>query len=87
MSHCVASYDLSCAFHRTSIWSLGVESNLGRRKRLLTIEAALPSRVICQIRGKANRLPDQQEIQVIRRWAAQERLSVAGCIPGLVSRN
>ena len=74
MRHCVASYDNSCAFGATSIWSMGVERNLGRRKRVLTIELANASRKISQVRGKANRLPKQEELNVVRRWASQENL-------------
>lgn len=77
MRHCVASYDGSCAFGGTSIWSLGVERNHGRRKRVLTIELANASKTIRQIRGKANRLPGQKEMNVVRRWASQEGLSLA----------
>lgn len=77
MRHCVASYDNSCAFGGTSIWSMGIEQNLGRRKRVLTIEVANESKKICQIRGKANRLPKQKEMNIVRRWASQERLLLA----------
>ena len=76
MRHCVASYDNSCAFGGTSIWSMGVERNLGRRKRVLTIELANASKKICQVRGKANRLPNQKEMTVVSRWASQENLTL-----------
>ena len=74
MKHCVASYDASCSFGRSSIWSLGVEKNGGRRKNVLTIEISNGRRTICQARGKANRLPSDNEIDVLRRWALQEEL-------------
>ena len=77
MRHCVAVYDNLCAFGGTSIWSMGVERNLGRRKRVLTIEVANRSKTICQIRGKTNRFPTQKERDVVRRWMAQEGLSLA----------
>lgn len=77
MRHCVASYDNSCAFGGTSIWSMGVERNLGRRKRVLTVEVAKSSRKISQFRGKANRLPTQKEMAILHRWASQEQLVVA----------
>lgn len=77
MRHCVASYDNSCKFGGTSIWSLGVQRNLGRRKRVLTIEVANRMKSICQIRGKANRFPGQKELEVVRRWASLESLRLA----------
>lgn len=80
MRHCVASYDGSCAFGGTSIWSLGVERNFGRRKRVMTIEVANTTKKVCQIRGKANRLPSRKELSVIQRWASQANLTVAGFV-------
>jgi hypothetical protein len=74
MRHCVARYDQSCAAGHTSIWSLGVELSSGRRRRVLTIEVA-NSKTICQIRGRANRLPKESELVLVRRWATQEQLA------------
>jgi hypothetical protein len=82
MKHCVASYDGSCAFGRSSIWSLGLERNGGERKRVLTIEVSNARRTICQVRGKANRLPSLKEIDILRSWAAQEQLAPAAHIGG-----
>ncbi|HUG68512.1 MAG TPA: PcfJ domain-containing protein [Pirellulaceae bacterium] len=79
MRHCVASYDNSCAFGGTSIWSMGLERNYGCRKRVLTIELANPLKRICQIRGKTNRLPTQKEMNIVRRWASQANLTLAEC--------
>jgi hypothetical protein len=79
MRHCVASYDNSCAFGGTSIWSMGLERNYGCRKRVLTIELANPLKRICQIRGKTNRLPTQKEMNIVRRWASQVNLTLAEC--------
>jgi hypothetical protein len=76
MRHCVASYDMSCACGGTSIWSMGLERNHGRRRRVLTIELARRKRAICQIRGKANRVPSRKELDVVRRWACQEQLVI-----------
>lgn len=78
LRHCVASYDHSCAHGGTSIWSLGVVKSNGVRKRVLTIEVSNRTRVIRQIRGKANRLASQKELDIVRRWAGQEQLVVAG---------
>lgn len=76
MRHCVASYEHLCASGRSSIWSLGIECNDGRRKRVLTVEVAVRRKAICQVRGKANRLPTEKEMGILRRWAAQEGLTV-----------
>ena len=77
MRHCVASYVSSCALGGTSIWSLGLERRQGRRRRVMTIEVANDSRRICQIRGKTNRLPTAKEMEVIHRWAAEQKLTFA----------
>jgi hypothetical protein len=82
MRHCVASYDNSCLFGRSSIWSMGVERNHQRRKRVLTIEVANRAKRICQIRGKANRSPIQKEMNIVRRWASKEGLSLAEYVGG-----
>ena len=77
MRHCVASYLHSCSSGKTSIWSLGLERNEQRRRQVLTVEVAVDKRIICQARGKANRLPEEKEVEVLRRWAAQEELTLA----------
>jgi hypothetical protein len=77
MRHCVVSYLHSCVSGRSSIWSLGLEKNGGQRRRMLTIEVANATRTICQARGKANRLPGPPEIEILRRWGAQEGLVLA----------
>jgi hypothetical protein len=76
MRHCVASYEHSCATGRSAIWSLGIERNSGRRKRVLTVEFAIHRKAICQVRGKANRLPTEKEMEILRRWAMQEGLAI-----------
>ncbi len=76
MRHCVASYEHACASGQTSIWSMGIERNNGRRKRVLTIEVGVDRKVICQARGKANRPPTEKEMGILRRWAVQEGLTV-----------
>jgi hypothetical protein len=76
MRHCVASYENSCSSGQSSIWSMGIERNNGRRKRVLTVEVAVRRKVICQVRGKTNRLPTAKEIEILRRWAVQEGLTL-----------
>lgn len=80
MRHYVTSYDNSCAFGGTSIWSMGVERNFGRRTRVLTIEVTNRMKSICQIRGKANRLPSEKELNIVRRWASQEKRHLVGSV-------
>jgi hypothetical protein len=76
MRHCVATYTERCAKRRTSIWSMRVENQRGRR-RVLTIEVDVPKRTICQARRKCNRFPKAVEREVMERWAAHEGLKVA----------
>jgi hypothetical protein len=80
MGHCVASYESSCRSGASSIWSLGVEGNTGRRRRVLTIEVLHRTKSICQIRGRANRLARSGELLFIQRWAAQEGLIIPGIL-------
>jgi len=75
LRHCVASYGESCRRRYCSIWSLGVQFGQ-RRKRMVTVE--IRNRAIVQARGKANRLPGEREWSLLRRWAAQEGLTIAG---------
>ncbi len=77
MRHCVASYENSCATGQTSIWSLGIERNGRCRKRVLTVEVATDRKILCQARGKTNRMPTEKEMNILRRWAVQEGLTVA----------
>lgn len=75
LRHCVASYADSCRTARSSIWSLGVQIG-ARRKRILTIEVVSRTKQICQVRGKANRLPSEREKAILRRWAAEQGLTL-----------
>ena len=79
LGHCVSTYARSCHTGRSSIWSMEVEDENGRRK-ILTIEVAPREKVIRQVRGRRNRLPTPREKELLRRWAAQEGLQLAGYI-------
>jgi hypothetical protein len=70
MSHCVGSYAQSCASGRVSIWTLKVADPTGRVDRLLTLEVGSTNRQIVQARGKFNKPPGQDELSILRRWAA-----------------
>jgi PcfJ-like protein len=76
MRHCVAIYEQFCVSGQSAIWSMGLERNHGRRKRLITIEVAVHRKAICQVRGKANRLPTEKEMEILRRWAAKAGLAL-----------
>jgi hypothetical protein len=75
MRHCAATYVERCVRRQTSIWSMQVENQRGRR-RVLTIEVDLPKRIVCQTRRKCNRPPHAVERELMEQWAAQERLKV-----------
>lgn len=76
LKHCVATYASSCAQGRCSIWTMELETLAGRTK-LLTIEVMKGTQLICQIRGKANRLANDNEKRVIGRWADSVGLRIA----------
>lgn len=77
MSHCVSSYAYSCHEGRSTIWSMNKQDRLGRTREL-TIEVSMADRKIVQIRGKMNKMPNDQQLIVINRWAQQARLSISG---------
>ena len=79
LKHCVATYATSCARGFSSIWTMEVESFEGISKAV-TIEVRNSSRLIAQVRGKANRLPRQKERQVITRWAEAVGLKIASYV-------
>ena len=76
MRHCVATYGDDCAERQSSIWSMQVETQ-GGQDRVLTIEVDLPTRTICEVRGKCNRMPGADEQAIVERWAAVEGLKIA----------
>jgi hypothetical protein len=80
MRHCVATYREDCVRRKVSIWSMQVETPRGRQ-RALTIEVDIPKRVVCQVRGKCNRLPGANERAIVERWAEVEGLRVAVDLP------
>lgn len=76
MRHCVASYLDRCVRRQASIWSMEVEHPRGRH-RVLTIEVDPAKRVICQARKKLNERPHEQEMEVLKLWAADQDLTIA----------
>ena len=79
MQHCVQTYARFCHTGRSSIWTMEIEDENGRRK-ILTIEVALPEKVIRQVRGRRNRLPTPKEKDLLGKWADQEDLQLVGYI-------
>jgi hypothetical protein len=73
MRHCVASYEYCCLDGHTSIWSLSCEYPSGKTEPRLTIELNRTG-LIMQCRGFANRLPDADEMEVLRCWASDQKL-------------
>ncbi|WP_339685631.1 PcfJ domain-containing protein [Gimesia maris] len=68
MNHCVGTYASSCVEGNCSIWSMQIELETGFKKAI-TIEVRKEPHLICEVRGKANRLPNPRERNVLRRWA------------------
>ncbi|MYA72349.1 hypothetical protein F4009_19780 [Candidatus Poribacteria bacterium] len=79
LRHCVSTYARSCHTGRSSIWSMEIEDENGRRK-ILTIEVAPREKVIRQVRGRRNRLATPKEKNLLGKWAEQEDLQLAGYI-------
>ena len=79
LRHCVSTYARSCHTGRSSIWSMEIEDENGRRK-ILTIEVAPREKVIRQVRGRRNRLATPKEKNLLGQWAEQEGLQLAGYI-------
>ena len=79
LRHCVSTYARSCHTGRSSIWSMEIEDENGRRK-ILTIEVAPEAKLIRQVRGKGNRSATPKEKNLLGQWAEQEGLRLAGYI-------
>jgi hypothetical protein len=67
MRHCVSTYAGKCIAGKASIWSLR-RCTKDRIDRLLTIEVDQQGRA-AQVRGLANRLAQEDERNVLERWA------------------
>ena len=80
LGHCVASYAHSCARRRSSIWTMELITASGVTK-LLTVEINPQSRTIVQARGRLNRMPKEQEMKILQRWATQETLHIGNILP------
>jgi len=76
LKHCVGSYSSSCVSGRCSIWSLSKSSNINSLSKMVTIELS-KDKTISQIRGKLNRLPNNEEFKIINMWADKEYLKIS----------
>ena len=68
MSHCVEAYQDRCIAGESSIWSLTCEYPDGGRSNGVTIELRRNGTIV-QCRGFANRAPNAEEADIVRRWA------------------
>lgn len=76
MKHCVGSYAYSCSLGRSSIWTMELATKDGVGKAV-TIEVRNAQRLICQVRGRANRPATLVELGILRRWATKAGLKIA----------
>jgi PcfJ-like protein len=73
MRHCIAVYQGCCVAGEASIWSLTCEYPDGSRNNGVTIELRGDGTIV-QCRGFANRAPNAEEAEMVRRWAAAQGL-------------
>jgi hypothetical protein len=73
LQHCVASYARHCWQGGTRIWSLRRRRDATSRS-VATVEVNLEKWAVVQARGFRNRLVGGRALQVLRAWAARERL-------------
>jgi hypothetical protein len=76
LDHCVGEYVSCCLKGISSIWTME-SRDLLRTRPLLTIEITPSTKTIVQIKGFKNRDPRENELAIIRQWAAREALSLA----------
>jgi hypothetical protein len=75
LNHCVATYAMSCFRGHCSIWSLEKEHK-GKMSKCLTVEVD-QDKIIVQARGKHNRLPDSNEMNLLQLWATRNELTLS----------
>lgn len=71
MGHCVGSYAWSCSSGKLSIFGLRRVPKSGAEKRVVTIEVSSAGSVD-QARGKANKRPEKDESDFIKKWATEK---------------
>ncbi|MEM7785729.1 MAG: PcfJ domain-containing protein [Planctomycetota bacterium] len=75
MDHCVYTYVPQCRLGQDSIWSMQFHDHRGTSKAL-TVQVKKKNREICQARGKSNRDPNPEEVQILRVWASRSGLKM-----------
>ena len=55
-----------------------VETFEGALSKILTVEVRISMKLICQVRGRCNALPAEKHRGILRRWAEQAGLQLAG---------
>lgn len=75
LKHCVATYSRYCRDGHSSIWSMTSEDSAGNLRRRQTIEVNRYRRIV-QCRGRMNKLPTDQERQIVEMWAKAESLQL-----------
>jgi hypothetical protein len=75
MKHCVGDYDSDCARRKSSIWSMRIDDDQGKR-RAVTIEVDPKTRNIVQASQRANAEPTQGQRAIIAAWGRQEGLKM-----------
>lgn len=86
MRHCVVTYARRCARGSASIWSLQHRwCDAGTARSVITLEVSPWSRTIVQVRGPANSVPRGAPLELVRRWAARERLTFDRYLGALLS--
>lgn len=75
MRHCVASYAPSCARGRSSIWSMRCQAHEGTL-HVLTIGVSPSDKRVVEARGKFNEAPSAKAMDILRRWAEREDLTL-----------
>ncbi len=73
MSHCIEVYRDRCVAGASSIWSLTCEYPGGCRSNGVTIELSSNGTIV-QCRGFANRAPNAEEVEMVKRWAGAHGL-------------
>ena len=83
MQHCVGDieYANACYAGKSTIWSLGCDDGTGR-ENLLTIEVDTQENNITEVRGYDNRLPNSNEISILKMWSLENLITDTGNLMG-----
>jgi hypothetical protein len=76
LRHCVAMYSRYCVNGDSRIWSLRRRHGDDAPRSVLTIEVDTRRRAIVQLRGWWNTPPGGRPFEIVRSWAARERLRI-----------